>query len=107
MAITYNWDISQMDSYPSVDTYTDVVFNVHWRVTATEDDITASAYGTQGITYAEGRPFVPYTELTKDEILDWTKSSMGDYLSVLETSLATQIADIKNPPVIVLPLPWA
>jgi hypothetical protein len=107
MAVTYEWNISQMDSYPSFDTYTDVVFNVHWQVLATDDGTTASAYGTQGITYAEDRPFVPYAELTKDDIVGWTKSSMGDNLAVLEASLAKQIADAKDPPVIVLPLPWA
>lgn len=106
MAISYTWSISQLDSYPEADGYTDVVFNVHWHVEASEDGYSASAYGTQAVGYEADRPFVAYADLTEELIVAWTKTSMGEYLIRLESSLAQQIADQKNPPVVVLPLPW-
>ena len=38
MAIGYTWDVSTVDTYPSLESNADVVYNVHWRLTA-EDDL--------------------------------------------------------------------
>ena len=37
MAIGYTWDVSTVDTYPTKDSKSDVVYNVHWRLTATDD----------------------------------------------------------------------
>ena len=37
MAISYAWDVSTVDTYPTKDSNSDVVYNVHWRLTATDD----------------------------------------------------------------------
>ena len=37
MAIAYTWDVSTVDTYPTKDSKSDVVHNVHWRLTATDD----------------------------------------------------------------------
>ena len=37
MAINYAWDVSTVDTYPTKDSNADVVYNVHWRLTATDD----------------------------------------------------------------------
>ena len=42
MAIGYTWDVSTVDTYPTLDSNADVVYNVHWRLTA-EDDATREA----------------------------------------------------------------
>jgi hypothetical protein len=33
MANTYTWDCKTVDTYPTHNEQTDVVYNVHWRVT--------------------------------------------------------------------------
>jgi hypothetical protein len=56
MAIAYTWDVSTVDTYPTKDSKTDVIYNVHWRLTGTDDTNkdsegayqTATSYGTQG-----------------------------------------------------------
>ena len=37
MAISYEWDVSRVDTYPTHNSQTDVVYNVHWRLDATDD----------------------------------------------------------------------
>ena len=34
MAIGYTWNVSTVDTYPTLDGNADVVYNVHWRLTA-------------------------------------------------------------------------
>ena len=38
MAINYTWDVSTVDTYPTLDGNADVVYNVHWKLNA-EDDV--------------------------------------------------------------------
>ena len=40
MAISYTWNVSTVDTYPTKDSKSDVVHNVHWRLTATDDSNT-------------------------------------------------------------------
>ena len=37
MAITYNWNVSTVDTYPTLDDNVDVIYNVHWRLNAEDD----------------------------------------------------------------------
>jgi hypothetical protein len=37
MAISYSWNVSTVDTYPTHNSQSDVVYNVHWRLTATDD----------------------------------------------------------------------
>ena len=36
MAIGYTWNVSTVDTYPTKDSKSDVIYNVHWRLTATD-----------------------------------------------------------------------
>ena len=37
MAIGYTWDVSTVDTYPTKDSKSDVIYTVHWKLTATDD----------------------------------------------------------------------
>ena len=61
MAITYTWDCRTVDVYPTASdaetppvTETDVVYNVHWRLTGAETvngvDYSATNIGTQVVS---------------------------------------------------------
>ena len=69
MANTYSWNCKTVDCYPTFDDETDVVYNVHWRLTATSSK-----------KDGEGNPY--------------TASSMEHKLSqqmILKTSYLSQI----------------
>ena len=107
MSITNTWIIEQMDCYPQADGRTDVVFTVHWRVNATDGTYIATSYGTVGVTYVAGTPYTPYAQLTQAQVIGWVQDAMGpEQVSVIETGLATNIANQMNPPVVSPELPW-
>lgn len=108
MSITTTWVIEQMDCYPTSEGQTDVVFNVHWRANATNGTYSATSYGTVGVTYVAGSPYTPFAQLTQAQVVDWVQESLGaEQVAKIEASLATNIADQINPPVVTPKLPWS
>ncbi len=108
MTVTNTWAVVQMDAYPEEDGETDVVFNVHWTLTGTDGTYTGSVYGTQGVTTDPEAPFVPYADLTQEQVIGWVQAAMGEeQVASYEANVAQQIEDQIDPPVVTPPLPWA
>jgi hypothetical protein len=108
MAITYNWIVERMDSYPEKDGLTDVVFTVYWRINANEGNYNATSYGSIGVSLDPAEPFTPYADLTESQVVGWVQSAMGpELVADIEAGLAGQIAALINPPVVTLPNPWS
>jgi len=111
MAITYNWTINPLEAYPTSSGEHDVVFVAHWQLHASEEvdgnTYTSTSIGTQGLTYTSGSVFTPFEELTLEQVQGWVENSMGTgSVDNMKTSLATQIANQINPPVVTLQSPW-
>jgi hypothetical protein len=109
MAIVYNWVVSSMDEYPTnPEGLTDVVFNVHWRRTATETidnkRYYADIYDVLKVAQPDPENFIPYEDLTFEQVCGWLDTGIDR--EALDTGLASQIENQINPPVISLPLPW-
>ena len=98
MTTQYNWSINQMDRLTS----DGFVVTVHYNVSATDGDYSASTYGTCGYT-KESETFVPYADLTQAIVLSWVKETLGQ--ETVEASLQSQIDAQKNP-VQQSGLPW-
>jgi hypothetical protein len=108
MSVTNTWVIEQMSCYPQSEGQTDVVFTVYWRVNATDGTYNATSYGSVGVTYTAGSPYTPYAQLTKDQVVGWVQSVMGpEQVGNIYASLALNIANQANPPVVTPPLPWS
>jgi len=107
MAIT--WIIEQMQCAPQQDGETDVVIVACWRCNGEQVDgentYTGTVYGSCGFTYTGG-DFTTYDQLTQDQVLGWCWSSGVDK-DATEANVQTQIDNQINPPVVILPLPWA
>ena len=103
--ITYDWNCKTVDVHPQEEGETDVVYNVHWIVTGTSDqlDPQGNAYsstniGTQVVPLNPETPFIPFDELTNEVVVDWTKDAMGEeQVQSIEDSIASQIAELENP----------
>jgi hypothetical protein len=104
MAITYNWNFSPLESYPTASGQTDVVFLVHWQAYGSTGSYQRSLIGTQPVTYDSGSAFVPFGELTYQIVYDWVSSSMD--MSKVEENIAQQIKNQINPPVLIQQAPW-
>ena len=101
MAIGYTWDVSTVDTYPTLDGNADVVYNVHWRLNAEDDanqdadgnNWTASSYGTQALDTADISDFTAFADLTASDVQGWVETAMGsDAVTALKTGLDAQIA---------------
>jgi hypothetical protein len=107
MAITNTWDVVQMDAYPELDGETDVVFTVHWTLSATDGTYSGSVYGSVGVNLEEDATFTPYADLTKAQVIGWVKAALGEEkVAVYEASVAQQIVNQITPPVVTPTLPW-
>jgi hypothetical protein len=106
---TYNWVVNQMDTKPTEDGLTDVVVLVHWTRTAEQyvgdEPINVSSYGTMACTTASSTDFTAYPDLTYEQVCSWLDSGLD--VAAIDLGLDSQIDNIINPPIIVLPLPWA
>ena len=103
MANTYSWDCRTVDTYPSHTddnsvTESDVVYNVHWRVTGTDGTNESTVIGTQTIETADLSTFTAFDDISHDDMIAWTKSAMGEErVAELEASLDSQLAELAAP----------
>ena len=101
MAIGYTWDVSTVDTYPTLNSNADVVYNVHWRLTAEDDanqdadgnNWTATVYGTQDVDTSDLSSFTAFADLTSSDVQGWVEAAMGaDAVTALKAGLDAQIA---------------
>ena len=106
MAIGYTWDVSTVDTYPTKDSKSDVIYNVHWRITATDDtnkdsdgnNWTATSYGTQSVDTADLSSFTAFGDLKASDVQGWVETAMGaDAVKDLKAGLDAQIALLITP----------
>jgi len=103
MAITFNWTIPTTE-YTKAD---GGIFVAHWRISATDGEYAAGAYGTAGFTPdPEAADFIPYDDLTEADVLGWIFAQDGFSKEDTEANLQKQIDAQKNP-VSVSGTPWA
>ena len=102
---TYDWNCRTVDCYPEQNNEADVVYNVHWIVTGTSDQTdpqgmpwAATNIGTQVLDTSQITNFIPFDQLTNDEIVAWTKGAMGDeQVASIEASIQSQIDSLITP----------
>ena len=102
---TYDWNCKTVDCYPEQNNEADVVYNVHWIVTGTSDQLnpegiaySATNIGTQSLDTSQITNFIPFDQLTNDEVVAWTKGTMGDeQVASIEASIQSQIDSLITP----------
>lgn len=102
---TYTWSFPQFDFAKSEDGLTDVVKTIHWRYDATDGAFSAGAYGSCGLGAPESGSFIPFANLTEAWAIAAVSASVD--VPALDVSLAAQIANEKNPPVVSIAPPFA
>ena len=100
--ITYNWNCKTVDAYVEQSGNDDVVYNVHWRVTGTKEDggeqYSSTNIGTQTLDTSEITDFIPFDQVTNEQVVAWTQAAMGaEQVAAIETSIADAINLEINP----------
>ena len=113
MANTYSWQINALDTYPSQESLTDVVYNIHWGLTAesgqTDADgnaYTASSIGTQIVAAADADDYTAFENLTQEVVEAWLEASDLDVEAIKE-GLDAQIEEKITPTSVTKQLPTA
>lgn len=111
MANTYSWAINALDVYPTQDPLTDVVYNIHWGMTATSDQLddngnayTASSIGTQTVAAPDADNFTSFDNLTQEIVEGWLEASSLNVDSI-KASLDAQIVERITPTSVTRQLP--
>ena len=92
MATEFKWSIGTLER--KLDD--GFVFTVHWRVSASDGDYSASSYGTAGFTPdPDSEDFTDYDDLTEADVLAWVWESVDK--DATEAALEARIEADKNP----------
>jgi len=106
MAISYEWDCKTCDTYPTKGGKSDVVHNVHWRLTATDDtnkdsngdNWTATTYGSQSLDTSDLSSFTAFASLDAAKVQGWVEAAMtADRVKELKAGLDANIAELITP----------
>jgi len=105
MTITYTKQIGSMSCYSQIDGESDVVFTINWTLLGNEGTLSASLLCGTSVPYVAGQPFIPYADLTEEQVLSWIETYTPE---ALMESYYQNIADsIEQQKVVVTPpLPW-
>ena len=100
--MNYTWNNKTVDTYPTLEGNTDVIFNVHWRLTGQDEDgNVGSSYGTQSLETSDLSNFTAFADITEDDINGWVETALGEEkVTGLKASIDAQIAEQVNPTVV-------
>lgn len=111
MAITYTWEVTSLKVRDVSDSRPNAVCQTYWKKTGTDENGNQGTFSgatpfTIDPTDTSG-PFIPFDELTEEDVLDWIKSVVvGSYEEHVNGVIARQIEE-KISPISEPKLPWA
>jgi len=106
MAINYTWDVSTCDTYPTKSGKSNVVHNVHWRITGTDSSNndsegnpqTADVYGSQSLDTSDLSSFTNWSSLDAAKVQSWVEAALtADKVTELKSGLDAEIAEKITP----------
>ena len=101
MANTYNWNINQMSAKIQEGELQNVIWLINYNYIGKDESSTpvifASISGSVRVKYKEGDPFIPYEDLTKEDVVGWLEASKDLNIEGMKENLDKQIYDQKNP----------
>ena len=104
MAITYKWNINQMNAHIQAEGEDNVIFTVHWTYQGVEESggqqYQASQIGAQSFTYVAGEPFTPYadTEAFENVVIGWLEDALDvpSMAANIEAQIQKQITPVNE-----------
>ena len=108
MAISYSWSVGALDTYPTasdsqdpVNTENDVIYNVHYTLTASTGSHSASLIGTQNVEVADLSSFSSFDSLDNNTVVGWVTSTMEAAMTgsvvASRNSVSSSLAEKINP----------
>ncbi len=104
MAISYKWEIPQMNAHIQAEGKSNVIYNVHWSYTGSQESggktYTDGVVGSEQFTYKAGDTFVPYsnTEAFENVVIGWLEGAL-DMTSIkanIDENIQKQIMPVNE-----------
>lgn len=99
----YIWDCGMIEVLPILETYTDIVCKVHYKITCVDDeDLSESPrsvekLGVKTLNTDNITNFINLNELTNDDIVNWVKLELGETrVSEIELNLKNRYDNMNN-----------
>lgn len=94
--MTTNWTIEKLECKIQENNLNNVVYRVHWRYTKTMDinnkTYSMSNYDVINVPAADPADFTPYESLTKEQVLSWVQTILGqEYITTMDSRLEAAI----------------
>ena len=106
MAITYQWEIMNLHLTQESGSLNNIVNAISWVYRGiNENHIEGFVTGKQELTSPNTEDFIPYNELTQNNIISWLENNID--INPLKSSIESQIQNNVNYSEYQLPLPWA
>lgn len=118
-----DWKVNGDLVTATIDGHQNVVVQVPWACSTSQDGVTVNMNGKTDMTYNPANPFIQYQDLTEAEVIGWVQTELGpDGVAFYETKaseiLAAEVADpervgsvfecwAKYVPVQQQPAPWS
>jgi hypothetical protein len=100
----YNWIIGPFECILNQDGLEKVITTVHWRLRGVFEDVTAEVYGAQRLEQPNTEAFIPYTDLSQEQVEGWLEAVLN--VDELKEKIDLQISAVKNPISATLTAPW-
>tara|TARA_B100001093_G_scaffold515580_1_gene592217 strand:+ start:2205 stop:2552 length:348 start_codon:yes stop_codon:yes gene_type:complete len=106
MAISYTWDVANVEAYPTKSSKSNVVHTVHWRLKGTDgsnNDSEGNAqigeiYGSASLNTDDLSSFKTFSSLSLSDVQGWVETTIGsDEVTNMKSSIDAQIAEKVTP----------
>ena len=105
MVTNYKWDCKTVDTYPTHGGESDVVYNVHWRLTGTSEELDSdgNAYsstniGTQSLSTDDLSGFTAFDTVVHSDVVGWVEAAMGEeQVTSLKASIQSSLDALVTP----------
>ena len=109
MAITYRWEVTGIKT-TTLNNTPNVVVQTYWKKIGTDENGNEGTFSGatpfSAATMPAGTTFIPFEQLTEEDVLTWVKAVVVDnYEEHVNEQILKQINDAKNPVVDAI-LPW-
>jgi hypothetical protein len=107
--ITYEWKITNLEYYPSLDGLNQVVSKIHFILIGRYEQYGSAKVGIQKLDTDNLDPnkYVSYADLTPEVVISWLESAIGpDGIQDLKNQIETDINKAMSPKTVLADPPW-
>lgn len=99
----WTWNVATVDTYPSHTddnsvTESDVIYNVHWRLTGSDGTNASTSIGTVPLGVSDISSFTDFDSVTTSDVEGWVESAIGtEELTSIKAGIQSQVDEIETP----------